>query len=61
MATRKDSHILSIVSDENAVDKSVVETAIESLLSQRTRLLLLLDQLDADLISLGHNPDEQQT
>lgn len=57
---RDKSHIMTIVPDEELGDRASSETAIEALLEQRKRLTTMLDQIDADLQSLGYSQDESE-
>jgi hypothetical protein len=61
MAKEKNSHIMDIELDPKDTKDITVETAIEALLNQRVKIKSLLDQLDADLESLGYKENEQQT
>lgn len=59
--TRKSSHIMTIETSDNEEATVTKETVIESLITQRDRLVELKRQIEADLKSLGYDVDEHDS
>lgn len=58
---REQSHIMTLLPDNEGLgDRASTETAIESLLEQRGRLVTMLEQIDGDLQSLGYTVNESE-
>jgi len=55
---RDKSHVLTIQPSNTSKDNISTDVAIEALVEQRSRLRVLLAQIDGDLVSLGYIENE---